>query len=271
MALINPEITVVGDETVDDWEGCLSIPDIRGRVTRARDDQGQGLRRQRAPRSRSRPRFHGAGHPARDRSSRRRAVLRSDGVVRDADLPRRVRQATGSRHGTSEEGQRTIERVRATVTSGLPRFRSSSRSLSAAPAPPPSDRRTVIAAAIARWPARSAMSAVHLLADAAVGGVPLRRGAQLDHVHRLARVHLHVEADAVGHRHRVGRGGLEAGGAERFVELRRARPSPASSRRATPASRERVGLGVAVARATAAATRASAADGAADRGTRRSR
>lgn len=37
MALINPEITIVGDETMDDWEGCLSIPDIRGRVTRARD------------------------------------------------------------------------------------------------------------------------------------------------------------------------------------------------------------------------------------------
>jgi peptide deformylase len=37
MALINPEITVVGDDTVDDWEGCLSIPDVRGRVTRARE------------------------------------------------------------------------------------------------------------------------------------------------------------------------------------------------------------------------------------------
>jgi peptide deformylase len=36
MALINPEITPVGSETVDDWEGCLSIPDIRGRVPRAR-------------------------------------------------------------------------------------------------------------------------------------------------------------------------------------------------------------------------------------------
>jgi peptide deformylase len=36
MALINPEITIVGRETVEDWEGCLSIPDIRGRVTRAR-------------------------------------------------------------------------------------------------------------------------------------------------------------------------------------------------------------------------------------------
>src|SRR4051794_39340557 len=32
MALINPEITPVGTTTVDDWEGCLSIPDIRGKV-----------------------------------------------------------------------------------------------------------------------------------------------------------------------------------------------------------------------------------------------
>ena len=35
MALINPEITPVGGEVVEDWEGCLSIPDIRGRVPRA--------------------------------------------------------------------------------------------------------------------------------------------------------------------------------------------------------------------------------------------
>jgi peptide deformylase len=37
MALINPEITAVGSETVAYWEGCLSIPDIRGRVPRAKD------------------------------------------------------------------------------------------------------------------------------------------------------------------------------------------------------------------------------------------
>ncbi len=35
MALINPEIVPVGQEIVEDWEGCLSIPDIRGRVPRA--------------------------------------------------------------------------------------------------------------------------------------------------------------------------------------------------------------------------------------------
>jgi peptide deformylase len=36
MAMINPEITPIGQETAEDWEGCLSIPDIRGRVPRAR-------------------------------------------------------------------------------------------------------------------------------------------------------------------------------------------------------------------------------------------
>src|SRR6266566_4823644 len=37
IALINPDITTVGADTVEDWEGCLSIPDIRGRVPRARE------------------------------------------------------------------------------------------------------------------------------------------------------------------------------------------------------------------------------------------
>src|SRR5436190_1616266 len=36
IALINPEIAVIGGEVVEDWEGCLSIPEIRGRVPRAR-------------------------------------------------------------------------------------------------------------------------------------------------------------------------------------------------------------------------------------------
>jgi peptide deformylase len=36
MVLVNPEITVVGADVVEDWEGCLSIPDLRGRVPRAR-------------------------------------------------------------------------------------------------------------------------------------------------------------------------------------------------------------------------------------------
>jgi peptide deformylase len=37
VVLINPEISVIGSDVVEDWEGCLSIPDIRGRVPRARE------------------------------------------------------------------------------------------------------------------------------------------------------------------------------------------------------------------------------------------
>jgi peptide deformylase len=35
VALINPEITPVGGAIEEGWEGCLSIPDIRGMVPRA--------------------------------------------------------------------------------------------------------------------------------------------------------------------------------------------------------------------------------------------
>lgn len=45
VALINPEITIVGRDTVEDWEGCLSIPDIRGRVPRARQILAKGYDR----------------------------------------------------------------------------------------------------------------------------------------------------------------------------------------------------------------------------------
>jgi len=37
IALVNPEISLVGSDVVEDWEGCLSIPDVRGRVPRARE------------------------------------------------------------------------------------------------------------------------------------------------------------------------------------------------------------------------------------------
>jgi peptide deformylase len=35
ITLINPQFTPVGDEIISGWEGCLSIPDIRGLVPRA--------------------------------------------------------------------------------------------------------------------------------------------------------------------------------------------------------------------------------------------
>ena len=46
--VVNPKLTALGDEDWEDWEGCLSIPDIHGRVPRndrvrleALDAQGQ--------------------------------------------------------------------------------------------------------------------------------------------------------------------------------------------------------------------------------------
>jgi peptide deformylase len=44
--LINPEILVVGDQTVEGWEGCLSIPDVRGRVPRAQHIKVSALDRE---------------------------------------------------------------------------------------------------------------------------------------------------------------------------------------------------------------------------------
>ena len=35
ITFVNPEIIVIGDQTVEGWEGCLSIPEVRGRVPRA--------------------------------------------------------------------------------------------------------------------------------------------------------------------------------------------------------------------------------------------
>src|SRR4051812_40632363 len=34
IAGVNPEIAAVNGDMVEDWEGCLNIPDIRGRVPR---------------------------------------------------------------------------------------------------------------------------------------------------------------------------------------------------------------------------------------------
>ena len=36
MVLINPVLTIVSENLHEDWEGCLSIPDLRGLVPRYR-------------------------------------------------------------------------------------------------------------------------------------------------------------------------------------------------------------------------------------------
>ncbi|MGH7875992.1 MAG: peptide deformylase [Candidatus Binatia bacterium] len=43
--LVNPRVTALSEEVVDDWEGCLSIPDLRGRVPRYKSVRVQALDR----------------------------------------------------------------------------------------------------------------------------------------------------------------------------------------------------------------------------------
>jgi peptide deformylase len=47
--LINPAITPIGEETEDGWEGCLSVPDLRGVVHRARSLKLEALDREGRP------------------------------------------------------------------------------------------------------------------------------------------------------------------------------------------------------------------------------
>lgn len=60
VALINPEIVPAGKAMELDWEGCLSIPDIRGQVPRLRDIIVRGYDRHARP-----VEFRASGFPAR--------------------------------------------------------------------------------------------------------------------------------------------------------------------------------------------------------------
>lgn len=55
--LINPIITVL-DEYIDDWEGCLSLPGLRGLVPRFRNIRYQGYDEQGMPIDRTASGFH---------------------------------------------------------------------------------------------------------------------------------------------------------------------------------------------------------------------
>jgi peptide deformylase len=45
LPVINPEVTPVGRESSEDWEGCLSVPHLRGRVNRPHRIQLRALDR----------------------------------------------------------------------------------------------------------------------------------------------------------------------------------------------------------------------------------
>ena len=46
LVLVNPRLTPLGEERVGGWEGCLSVPDLRGLVPRHRRVRLQGLDRE---------------------------------------------------------------------------------------------------------------------------------------------------------------------------------------------------------------------------------
>jgi len=56
--LINPELTILGDEMEDGWEGCLSVPGMRGVVPRYLKLRYQGVDQLGAPIDRTVSDFH---------------------------------------------------------------------------------------------------------------------------------------------------------------------------------------------------------------------
>lgn len=57
-ALVNPVLTPIGDEEEEGWEGCLSVPGMRGLVPRYRRLRYQGLAPDGAPIDRTVEGFH---------------------------------------------------------------------------------------------------------------------------------------------------------------------------------------------------------------------
>ena len=164
ITLINPEITVVGTQTADDWEGCLSIPDVRGRVprplqieVRAYDRRGRKIR------------VDAKGFIARviqletdhldgilffDRmKSLETLTFLEEHEVALLEYARRAR-----RIGRKARGLRSGARLRSSV-----RVR-----ISTARVPRPSDRRTSSPRRIAAVAGAFGDQRMHLLADAAV-------------------------------------------------------------------------------------------------------
>ncbi len=58
VVMINPEIKPVGKTVEEDWEGCLSVPNIRGKVPRAAEIHVRALDRHGRPRSMTAAGFH---------------------------------------------------------------------------------------------------------------------------------------------------------------------------------------------------------------------
>jgi len=60
IVMVNPEIEVIGSSVEEDWEGCLSIPDVRGKVSRSQEIRVRSLDRHGKPQK-----MTASGFPAR--------------------------------------------------------------------------------------------------------------------------------------------------------------------------------------------------------------
>lgn len=97
--LLNPRITLLDDEMEEGWEGCLSVPGLRGAVSRHRRIRYQGLDPQGQPIDRSVEGFPCAGGAARVRPPDRPPVSLANHRLQQVRLHRGAVPRPGPRRG----------------------------------------------------------------------------------------------------------------------------------------------------------------------------
>ena len=88
--LFNPQFTTLSPEHLDGWEGCLSIPQLRGVVPRSAAVEVRGYDREGRAVEQTAEGLFFPRPPARNRPSRRRALPRPHGRSTDSYLYRRI-------------------------------------------------------------------------------------------------------------------------------------------------------------------------------------
>ena len=84
--LINPEIEIMSEHMEDGWEGCLSVPGLRGSVPRYIQLRYSGVDLDGKLIEREATGFHARGRPARVRSFGRYSISPADDGSFEADF-----------------------------------------------------------------------------------------------------------------------------------------------------------------------------------------
>ena len=95
--LVNPELIPLGEEQEEGWEGCLSVPGLRGLVPRFRKLRYRGFDIEGAPIDRTVEGFHARVHGAIERLASRHPDQRLVVVAHGAVIGQVLAHATGSR------------------------------------------------------------------------------------------------------------------------------------------------------------------------------